>query len=710
MAFYQNPNDLGNMALDVPNMPMLSDAPPPPVEVSQQIEEAPPWVPSKKLQEEVTEYVVRFCNESADYIREYIDHWSLLDDLHNNKIGPREWATKTSKFTSTSQSRIEDSGSYKQQAAKWFSNLLYSPRDLTQKVVAAMYAAIFSGPDYLTITVEENQNLSEGSGLTSPEDPKQFPIAMRAQEFLKSYLKSGGIHARIDDCLTQGVLYGTLAAKVSWSKRTTARRQPDGTRLTEVLEEFPVVDPIPLDLFLPDPQAKHGDTRRWRMVGHRVDRTFDEVSEAFYAGTYTLGENEFRKRWKSTGGSKPAASEITGEGGNEAVSTETTWLRLWEVHGQIVTSEGIFEGSATLVTDTSAEHCDDGLLIRFTDEPVLDSNERPIVVWHFSPEQAPLGKGLIDCNEDLIYAISQFINQLQDNTRLTAIGAWQGPKNSSQYRYIQQNGGTIWPGMFAAYDNYTGDEIKPLTMPQFNAQVILEVIQFLIGLLEKRTITQAFQGMPGGRKTAFEAQQLQQQSQQPVETRTDLLARTLLEPVFNLCMGMLCQFKIGDQSFPVRDATSQIRMVTITADELKNHKYVVTTTLTRQDASRIARSQSLERIMKLLAEYQPLIMQSGTRKVDFAELALRLLDTVSLDGLDRVMPMLTPEDLQAMMQPPPGPPGQVPPQPGGPPPMDQGGQPPMMGEGGGPIGDQSNLDAITQLLQSESLNAQGGGM
>lgn len=680
----------------------------------------PPPAPSKEFQRMAEEYVKDFCRASSSYIRDQIAHWKLLHQLYENKIGLREWANGTDGGLSTSQSRIRDDD---ETEPTWYSDLVYTPRHLNEAVTANVFGAIFDGPDYVTIGLKENRNPNEGTtNAGADQSQTSFPLAMRMEELLKSFLKSGQIHARMTDCLIEWGKLGTLAGKVSWHERTTLKwvKAPDGKRTRErvVLDQFPVIHPIPLENFLPDPCALSNDVRLWRMVGHKVERTYDQILDGFRSGMYSLNEAEFKKTLSPKGGTPiPQPNPVTGELRAGQDEENITRLFVWEVHGQIPSPDGYLEGVCSIVTDLAAENPASGLMIRLSDEPALESGERPIQVAHFCQRPGPLGAGLIDANEDLIYAISQFINQLQDNTRLCAIGAWTAPEGSKQELWIQDNGGTIFPGAIIPKDQFTaGNGLEPVTMPVFSPQVILEVISFLIQLLERRTVTETFQGTNSKRQTATEASMLQQQSQRPVQFRTDLLARTFIEPVFNICLSMVCQFAVGDQTVYVRNPSGQIVPATITQQELRDHKYVVTTTLTRQDSSKIARMQSIERILPILAQMESLIMRDG-RRVSFSELIQRHLDSTGMDGVDRVLVALSEEEkaqmAMAQQQPPGGPPQgpNGPPQgapPAGPP---QGGppEPPQMGPGGGPIGGGGDTDANAQLLQNFALQMQGGG-
>jgi hypothetical protein len=693
--------------------------------------------------------VKRFCVASVARVKEEEDDWALLHQLHENEIGPNEWAlgTRGLRMLDPSQTRV---GSFQDdQRAPWYSNTLYSPSHLIDMVLANVYGALFDGPDYLTVTCDSNTDLSdpvtafqntlaatppptqeffpgqpmgpEQMAMMPPAPPAEdmtYPLAIRVQELLKSYLNKGQFHARIADAIKDWALLGTLPLKVSWHELTTLG-PPDesGFRERIILESHPVLHPIPLNNFLPDPSALTNNTQEWRMVGHRVSRSFDEIMDGFNTGRFHLNQDEFEEKWSPEGGgSRSEPDSITGESNEGDKDDLITRLWLWELHGQFATSDGFIEGSVTLVSSDKEDPWD-ALLVRYVDHPVLEIGKRPIVVGHFSPRRGPFGKGLIHCSKDLIYSISQLICQLQDNAKLTAIGMWQCPEGSSQFEYLKANGGMPFPGMVAPYDPVLGDKLEAVNMPIFNAQVLFELLSFLIGILERRTVTETYQGQSGKRQTATEAAITQQQSQRPVVFRQDLLARTVLEPALNLCLSLVCSQAIGDEQIMFAGTDGTPVPATITQEELRQNKFTVQLTMTRADHTRIAKAQSLERILPMLRELGPVLGQEGYQ-LAMAEIVKRYFDCLGIDGVDRILKQLTPQERQMqaiqqqimMMQAQGGQPPQGPPNlsvvPGG-----QGApQPPEMGAEGGPMGSGSDADVMAQQLQNMALQNAGLGI
>jgi hypothetical protein len=200
---------------------------------------------------------------------------------------------------------------------------------------------------------------------------------------------------------------------------------------------------------------------------------------------------------------------------------------------------------------------------------------------------------------------------------------------------------------------------------------------------------------------------------------------------------MLQEFSTGDQQIVVRGTNGQDIPLSVTTDELQEGKYKAVATLLRQDHTTIAKAQSLERALPLLQNLQPMLQAEGVQ-ISFNEIVQRFVELVGIEGADRIIRQLSPQEQQQIQQqqmmaqmgapssppggpspggPPPGiggsggpPPSIGPPMPPGPPP--QNGpirQPPMLVENGGPMGDEpTNQNAIAQLLQMQALSQQGG--
>jgi hypothetical protein len=231
----------------------------------------------------------------------------------------------------------------------------------------------------------------------------------------------------------------------------------------------------------------------------------------------------------------------------------------------------------------------------------------------------------------------------------------------------------------------------------------------LIQTLERQTsATDVYQGLSHTEKTATEAHILQQQASLPTATRVDLFCRNFLTPLADMALELIRTLSDGDQVLWVRDIRGGYKPLTITAEELSQGKYRVETTITRQDATRLIKAQSIERAFPTLMNVLPLLAQEGIQ-FSLSELLKRYIELLGIDGADRLFHRLTPEEsmmlqLQQQMQQGWRQQGQSPspPQggssPEGPPPVEEG------GSGGEPP--PSDFAALQQMIQQ---GAQPGG-
>ena len=125
-------------------------------------------------------------------------------------------------------------------------------------------------------------------------------------------------------------------------------------------------------------------------------------------------------------------------------------------------------------------------------------------------------------------------------------------------------------------------------------------------------------------------------------TRVDLFARSFVEPLGKLALSMIQQFLIEDQIIAVRDHSGIDVPLTVTTDEIQSGRYNVVATVTRQDSTRIAKAQSIERALPTLAKFTPILAEEGVR-VSFSELIKRYLDLLGIDAVDRVFTRTQPD-------------------------------------------------------------------
>jgi len=702
--------------------------------------------PSPAFIKATKDYVGKFCKASKTYVQQKVNGWKLLDALYLNEIGIKEWREwKTA--PKDSQSRADYnfwSGEGDAEGRAWQSNYLHSPSYIVDNFTDNTWSSLFAGNEYLV--VQNRAGFARDTNL-------QFPIAYRIQQLLLDRLERGLLHHRIYECIQSFVRYGTVYAKVFWY----AKSVPEWKWMSTIFEdrrietedlvvECPIVQQIPLDKMLVDPAAMHNDLQRWRGVGHRQDRTWNDIDQNFKKGLYNLGEAEFRKRWESSEGEAAFSEEdsLGDDPDRDVEPDKELWLEVWEWHGGVPFKGDVIECCATFVTHRGAEGVDDGILVRLTQRPLLDAGLRPFITASFIPQPSPFGVGIVEREQDILFQLSQFVGQAQDNARITSNAMFQLQSGSPAWKAIKAGNNTLQPGMI--FELLAGDTegIKPVPLPQFPSQEVQNMVQWLGNVLDRRTtVSDVRQGMSDERKTATEANILQQQGQIPLRSKTLLFAKNFLRPLFNLSLAMIQQFGSPNQTVTVRDSSGRDIPLVITKEELQSGKWDVVPTVVRQDATNLAKAQSIERVLPNLARLQPLLMQEGS-SISFTELARQYVELLGIEGADRVITRMDPMQQMLMQGPPPGPGGSPPsprpgpqgpprpipgppspggpippPRPGGPPngPPPAGGPPflqnpslrrPLV-QNGGPMGPEpTDMNAVAQMLQLDSLSRQGG--
>lgn len=649
-------------------------------------------VPSKSREEEAFRYVTRWLKASRDFVSRKLERWKLLEDLYHNRRDLNSWGARS--VLTTAQNRIGLRQNQASERERWQADIILSPSYIVDTWADRAYQAIFSGPEWLTVVPEAVRGQDAAD--------IRFPTSFKLQELLLSRLAQGQIHVRMYEMLQHVVLFGSVYAKIFWYSKTVARHRWDFETLDVIGDEeriydCPIVQVIPLDRLLPDWTATHGDVQRHTGIGHRVDKTYDHIVEQFNRGVYNLNRSEFFSRW----GDSVEATGITGDEllhDADADDLEADLMRrftVWEWHGRIPSGKGSRECVCTIVTDRAADSPENGVMVRLTDSPVLWCGLRPFLAAHYTPMPGPFGVGAVESNLDLIHAISQFLSQSQDNARLTANAQIMVRRGSSAARQISTENDAVYPGKVWTVDD-PGDVLPfpPLNFPQ---EHVNHLIDYLNVLLERRTaISEMTRGIEGRQKTATEATILQDAAMGPFATRTDIFARTFLEGLGRIALAMVQQFVLEDQTITVRGANGVDQPIPVTPEEIQAGRFRVVATITRTDATRVAKAQSIERILPTLAQFEPLLQREGLR-ISFAELFKRYLDLIGVDGVDRVLTRMDPAEAVT-----------VPPDPNGrymaaAPAADL---PPQLVEHGGPIGPEpTDANAIAQMLQMQANGA-----
>lgn len=596
--------------------------------------------PSKQFQEKAFHHVSRWLKASSEFVSRKVDRWKLLEDLYHNRRDLNSWGARSN--TTPGSQGPGGANEPGPNPERWQSDIILSPSYIVDSWADRAYQAIFSGPEWLTVIPGDSQR--------SPDAPSgQFSSAFKLQELLLTRLADGQIHVRLYEILQHLVLYGTVYAKIFWYSKDVRSICLDCDSL-EITEESsrvydcPVVQVIPLSRVLPDWTADHSDVQRFTGIGHRVDKSYDHIMAQYSRGVYTLNREEFLQRWRDA----PTAAglendELLRDSDSVGIPDgDNRAFTVWEWHGRVPTDHGHRECLCSIVTERGATSPEDGIMVRLTQTPVLWSGLRPFVCAHYTPLPGPLGMGAVEANLDLIHSISQFISQSQDNTRLTANAQLIVRRGSSAARQINSECDVIYPGKVWTVDD-PGD-IQPFPPLNFPQQEVNYLIDYLNGLLERRTtVSDITLGVSNRGKTATEAHILQESALSPFTTRTDLFARSFLEPLGKISLAMLQQFLLEDQTITVRGSDGREVPMVVDSREIRKNRCRVAATLTRQDSTRLAKAQSIERALPTLSNFQPILEAEGVR-ISFSELIKRYLDLIGVDGADRVFSRVVPDD------------------------------------------------------------------
>lgn len=574
------------------------------------------------------EYVSDWLKTAKRYVDKKKDKWALLEDLYHNRRDLNSWG----KSSADSMDSFDRASTNSKGNKRWQSDIILAPSYIVDTWADRAYQAIFSGPEWLSVIPENPDKVAtEGS----------FPSSYKLQELLLSRLRQGQIHMRLYEILQHVVLYGTVYAKVYWYSKEVPKHTWDfetmeAVETSETIFDCPVVQVIPLDRVLVDWTATHSDVQRHNGIGHMVDQTYEHIIGQFNKGVYNLNEDEFLKRWNDgdSGVGDHTPGLLRDDDAADLDSRETPSFTIWEWHGRIPFEDGPRECLCTIVTERGSDSPDDGIMVRLNDSPVLWSGLRPFVAAHYTPMPGPFGMGAVESNLDLIHAISQFISQSQDNARLTANAQLIVRRGSSAARQINSESDVIYPGKVWTVDDPA--DIQPFPTLSFPQGDVNNMINYLNGILEKRTtVSETTLGVAGKTKSATEAHILNQAAMTPFSTRADLFARSFLEPLGKLSLSMLQQFLVDDQIITVRDNEGRDKPINVPVEEIQAGSYKVVATMTQQDSTRIAKAQSIERVLPTLANFREILREEGIH-ISFSELMKRYLDLIGIDGANRI--------------------------------------------------------------------------
>lgn len=576
-------------------------------------------------------YLVDFCRSGRALAQKKVSTFNLWDRLDEGNLTISEWENWPDEYgnrpLSTAESRKDPGAIDASNAIR--SQYVHSPTWLINHYVAAAYASIFEGeePFVVNISAEAPEEVLDGT----------IPDPYLVQKVMMQQLERGLWEERIKEILRLWVRAGTCYAKVFM----------DGERG----DLYPCVQVIPLENVIPDALAKHGDVNRFRLIGHTVPVTYDDIISGYLTEKYTLNKEKFTDRWGPKGGTKPTNAEETTVGADpdvEDIDKEPiTELAIWEVHGKVPTifapdGSGYIELMAFLVSELDADQPE--MIIELDLEPYLPSiRRRPFPSAQFTPRAGVFGTGLLSVIHNLLFDASQSIGQVHDVGRRTANCAYLYEEGSITARWLDDEGHEIPPGSYIPF-NMGSDPSKalfPAPIGNFNLTDMLRHIDTVLGQIERNSLSDTYVGVGKSSDTATGANLQQAQSQRPVMSQLQAFAKTFLKPLGEMVLAAI--FEYGPPRFWVKQRQPDGTMKNVPVDKslLNPRWYTVDCSLSKQDQTKTIRAQILKSVItEALPVLEPKLQQVGIVP-DYKEFAFALLENLGFDRVDRFLHTMT---------------------------------------------------------------------
>jgi hypothetical protein len=266
---------------------------------------------------------------------------------------------------------------------------------------------------------------------------------------------------------------------------------------------------------------------------------------------------------------------------------------------------------------------------------------------------------------------------------------------------LGQGADQFWPGKVQPVMDMRDIDVLRMEIP--NVNTLLQLIQHLERMIQQATNTVDATHVVGeNRKTATQSHNEQEMISLPVTVRMEMFAQNFLEPALDMALVMIQENLGGNQQVVVKGRDGIEKPLMISEREIKTGKYRVRANLDKQDQMRIAKAQSIERVIPVISNPNVQQMLMAERKIikigPMIQEYLKFMDiddelVISDAPPPPPMPPGGPPGMGGPPMPPGGPPNAGPPQPGQRPPL-------QLVRGGGPMGqDQGNPNAMAQLLQ-----------
>lgn len=620
-----------------------------------------PGMPSKKDLDKIEQYARDAWQESTDYVKKKVYLWQLWDALHDDLITQRQWQEwrQNGSRLSTSLSRRDISELLPDGEDDVPADYVHGPGYLVRSFVHNAYPVLFEGPQYITVISPGTKAANQAP---EPTEQPSFGLDQRVQRLMEEKLEAGGFHARVKQCLGAGPKLGTVIAKASWyQERIPVEYINPLTEKSEIkletVNQYPIIEMIPLERAIVDPQARHSDCQRWRWVGNWVEKTYDQCLAGWEGDNslYNVNKTEFVRRFKDGQTVTSSDEEISPDTDRDNDSPTDGYVRIGELHIRVPLSYGLAECVVKLATEAGSDSCKDALLIGVLMGPVLfDLARRPYATWQYDDKESVYGTGVIQAEESRLFLLSKFMGQGQENARRTAILTSLVTPELKDYLDLHHGGKLPYQALLPLLDgmNPASAIASAYPLPQFPAQYVSEQIALLKNTLE-RSATAVDAPVAGSQKndqTATGMGILQQQGQAPLRTHLRDFCHDLLNPLLTCALELCRQNLTGNQEITLQDSSGADVIAEISQEELQNGKFKIQAAITKQDALNNVQAQILKDLLRdVLPAIEPKLLEEGIRPL-YGVFLRRIMDLLRLEQGDKALHQFSTYEQQQIQQ------------------------------------------------------------
>lgn len=621
--------------------------------------------PSTERVEQARKYVAASMKESCEYMQRKLEDLRLWEDLYYNRRCLSKWGQEQS---GEYNSRIVNLVGELRKTTKlnWRADFTIPCSQFVDEYVTKMVRSIFATREYLVVAPK---SITTGEAAQESAEDAQFSTSKKIQSKLIDSSNLMKFRTRTKGFCKDMLIFGQGIGKeiyiddthteITWNPETD---QPvENTVTWRQGCQVRLVNP---EYFLPDVQADSSDVQSWDGVGDRSPQTWEAIASRFGSeetpGPYNIGDKEFFKRWPSADEAEAwntnHAPRVRADSDAYSLTAEASRrnLMVWERHGLVWLGDPETGGSRpvecvnTFITGLDELDPSEGVFVRHQERPILNAiGLRPYLVNHFIPLSGPLGMGLIDAVQRIIFILSHLINKFIDNVRLESDAMLKRRSGTDINVGIEDyaHGDESYPGK--VWDVMDMADLEAFTL-KANLQDLLQAIQYFDRMLQLVTaVPDATRATPVSRETATAFAGRIGQSAESAMDVLDSVVENYLEPYGEIALAYFAMYANDDQTVRVQNAKGVPTEVTLTKEEMRSGEYTVTAALDTQEPAKISKAQALMQIAPAAEQAAPAMMQFEQTFYSRRHLFVEMCRLLKVDG-EKIFPLATPEQMAQM--------------------------------------------------------------